>query len=146
MKLVIDSNIVFSAILNPGSSIGDVLLNSQDSFNFYSCDYLRAEISEHKSKIILSSGYTESEYEEIKHLIFTRIDLLQEKLVPFEFWKQAANLVRDVDMNDIAFVALSLFLDAKLWTGDKVLAAGLIRKGFTNTITTQQIMEIRSSY
>lgn len=52
MKVVVDSNIVFSAMLNSGSNIGDIILNSQDVFIFYGCDYLREEISEYKQKII----------------------------------------------------------------------------------------------
>lgn len=35
MKIVIDSNIVFSAILNKNGKIGDLLLNSDDVFQFY---------------------------------------------------------------------------------------------------------------
>ncbi|MFM7402311.1 MAG: PIN domain-containing protein [Bacteroidota bacterium] len=146
MKLVVDSNFVFSAMLNPESNAGDIILNSQDSFTFYSCEYLLTEISEHKDKIILTSGYTESEYDQMRHLIFKRINLVQERLVPFEFWTKAADFVRDIDMNDIAFVAMSLFLDAKLWTGDKVLSSGLARKGFTNVISTQKITEFRLGY
>lgn len=63
MKFVVDSNIVFSAMLNPASSIGDILLNSQDTFTFYGCEYLREEINEHKIKIIKISGYDELEFD-----------------------------------------------------------------------------------
>ena len=52
MKIIVDSNIVFSAMLNRESSIGDIILNSQDTFTFYACEYLRDEISDHKDKII----------------------------------------------------------------------------------------------
>jgi predicted nucleic acid-binding protein len=44
---------------------------------------------------------------------------------------------------DITFVALSLFLDIKLWTGDKLLISGLTKKGFKNIITTQEILQLR---
>ncbi len=46
-------------------------------------------------------------------------------------------------MDEISHVALSLFLDIKLWTGDKVLVAGLLRKGFTNVISTQEVLQFR---
>ncbi len=45
MKVVVDSNIVFSAMLNPESSIGDIILNSQETFTFYGCEYLRQDMS-----------------------------------------------------------------------------------------------------
>ena len=39
MKIVVDTNIIFSAILNTNGKIGDLLLNSDDVFQFYSPDY-----------------------------------------------------------------------------------------------------------
>ena len=45
-------------------------------------------------------------------------------------WAEAWRLCRDVDENDVAYVALTLELDGKLWTSDRVLEEGLRRKGF----------------
>lgn len=143
MKVVVDSNIVFSAMLNPQSSIGDILLNSQDTFTFYGCEYLREEINDHKDKIIKLAGYDEHEYDEVKFLVYKQVDFFSESTIPFEFWQKAADFVRDVDMDDITHVALSPFLGIKLWTGDKLLIAGLTKKGFTNFITTQEMLQLR---
>lgn len=143
MKVVVDSNIVFSAMLNPESSIGDIILNSQDTFSFYACEYLREEIMDHKDKIIKLTGYNEREYSEVLLLVYKQVDFFSESTIPFEFWQKAADLVRDIDMDDITFVALSLFLDIKLWTGDKLLIGGLSKKGFKNIITTQEMLQLR---
>lgn len=143
MKVVVDSNIVFSAMLNPESSIGDIILNSQDTFSFYACEYLREEIMGHKDKIIKLTGYNEREYSEVLLLVYKQVDFFSESTIPFEFWQKAADLVRDIDMDDITFVALSLFLDIKLWTGDKLLIGGLSKKGFKNIITTQEMLQLR---
>ena len=53
------------------------------------------------------------------------------------------NLVRDVDMNDIAFVTLAEFLGVKIWTGDRELIKGLAKKGFSNFITTDELSKLR---
>jgi len=53
------------------------------------------------------------------------------------------NLTSDVDADDIAFVALTLHLDAQLWTGDKRLIRGLAAKGFDRVVTTQDIIDLR---
>ncbi len=143
MKVVVDSNIIFSAMLNPESSIGDIILNSQDTFTFYGCEYLREEINYHKDKIIKIAGYDAQEYDDVEFLVYKQVDFFSESTIPFEFWQKAADLVRDVDMDDISHVALSLFLDIKLWTGDKLLIGGLTKKGFTNFITTQEILQHR---
>ncbi|MBL7780109.1 MAG: hypothetical protein JNM22_02755 [Saprospiraceae bacterium] len=143
MKVVVDSNIVFSAMLNPESSIGDIILNSQQTFAFYGCEYLRQEINDHKDKITKITGYDEYEYNEVAFLIYKQIDFFSESTIPFEFWQKAADLVRDADMDDISHVALSLFLDIKLWTGDKLLIGGLTKKGFNNIVTTQEMLQLR---
>jgi len=143
MKVVVDSNIVFSAMLNRESSIGDIILNSQDAFTFYTCEYLREEINDHKEKIIEITGYDEREYSEVEFLVYKQIDFFSESTIPFEFWQKAADLVRDIDMDDISFVALSLFIDKNIWTGDKPLITGLAKKGFKNIITTQEMLQIR---
>jgi predicted nucleic acid-binding protein len=44
MKIVVDTNIIFSALLNSNSTIGDILFNSDKHFEFYSCSYMRSEI------------------------------------------------------------------------------------------------------
>lgn len=143
MKIIVDSNIVFSAMLNPASSIGDIILNSQDTFTFYTCEYLREEINDHKDKIVTIAGYDTYEFDEVTFLVYQHVVFLSESTIPFEFWQKAAGLVRDIDMDDIAYVALSLYLGIQLWTGDKLLIAGLAKKGFTNFITTQDMLQLR---
>lgn len=140
MRLVVDSNIVFSTLLNPKSSIGDILFNSKETIGFYTCEYLREEIRAHKDKLINRSGYSELEFDELEFLVYKQITFFSESTIPFEYWQKAAYYVRDVDINDISFVALSLFLDIKLWTGDKALIHGLTQKGFANIVTTQELL------
>jgi predicted nucleic acid-binding protein len=51
MRIVIDTNIAFSAILNTNSTIARIILHPKSPINFYSTDLLKAEISEHKNKL-----------------------------------------------------------------------------------------------
>ncbi len=44
MIIIVDSNIAFSAILNTQSIIGDLILNSNNIFQFRSCHFLLSEI------------------------------------------------------------------------------------------------------
>jgi predicted nucleic acid-binding protein len=73
-----------------------------------------------------------------------RGDYTNEALIPYEFWIKAADLVREIAMNDIAFVTLAEFLGIKLWTGDKELMRGWARKGYTNFITTDELYKLRT--
>jgi predicted nucleic acid-binding protein len=51
MKIVVDTNVVFSAILNSQSWIGQIILQSDKAIKFYSPRYLQIEIQNHFQKI-----------------------------------------------------------------------------------------------
>jgi predicted nucleic acid-binding protein len=51
MRIVIDTNIAFSAILNTDSLIAKIILKPKTRLHFYSTDLLSSEIDEHKEKI-----------------------------------------------------------------------------------------------
>lgn len=143
MKIVVDTNIVFSAILNTNGNIGELLLNSPHVFDFYSVTFLRLEINKYQDKLIKTSGLSEEKINELKYQIFDQIHFITEDQIPFEIWIKSINYVRGVDMDDIAFVALSEYLDIKLWTGDKKLMKGLLSKGFQKCISTQELLMLR---
>lgn len=146
MKLIVDTNIIFSALLTPKSSIADILLNSRESLEFVSCYFLKEEIEKHKSKITRRTDYTDEEFRYMVSQIIEPVTFISEELIPFDVWKEAARLVRDIDMNDIAFVALSIFIKEKIWTGDKKLSQGLQKMGYSRLISTPEILAIRSKF
>ena len=144
MKIIIvDTNIVFSSILNPKSKIGDLILNSKDCLSFYCPSFLRVEIEKHKEKISEISGLSFPEIDELKSLVFSHLVFISEEQVPFKIWYRTAELLREIDSDDVAFVAVSEFMDEQLWTGDKKLIKGLISKGFTKLISTKELYALR---
>jgi predicted nucleic acid-binding protein len=52
VKIIVDANIVFSAILNTNGKIGDLLINSNKLITFIAPDFLRKEITKHQSKML----------------------------------------------------------------------------------------------
>ncbi len=142
MKIIVDTNIVFSGILNSSSKIGKILLNSKHHFKFCSCDYLRSEIRKHRGKLLKATGLSESDLDDLEMLIVSRIHFLNEGLIPDEQFVRAQKLVTDIDVNDIPFVALTEFLKGKLWTGDKKLITGLKSKEFKSLMTTSELSDL----
>lgn len=145
MKIVVDTNIVFSAILNPLATVGQVIIYGQwhKRFDFFAPNLLKEEIKKHRSKIIeVSKSIDATTFEDIRDEIFECIHFISEEQIPYEYWHNAVPLVRDVDMDDIAFVALAEYLDAKLWSGDKKLITGLRKSGFSRILTTDDISDI----
>jgi len=142
MKIVIDSNIVFSAVLNSSGKIGQILINGSKYFRFYSIGFLKDEIIKHKTKILDLTGYSESQFLDTFQLIISRIIFVNEILLSDKDLKKAIDLVSDIDANDAVFVALNNHLAANLWTGDKRLIIGLKKKGYLRIKTTDNLYEI----
>jgi predicted nucleic acid-binding protein len=141
-KIVIDTNIVFSSILNPGSRIGKIILTSKKYFQFYSCDFLKAELLKHRSKLLKLTKLSSTQLEELEFLPTKNVIFINESLLPEKTIAATEKILVDIDLNDTPFVALAKHLKAKLWTGDKELASGLRSKNFIETLTTSQLLEL----
>ncbi|MCA1759564.1 MAG: hypothetical protein LC658_07325 [Bacteroidales bacterium] len=142
MRIVVDSNIVFSAILNSQSRIGQVIINSSNFFQFYSVMLLKEEIKLHKDKIRSITGFTNQQFQVSFQKITSRISFIDDILIPDEVINEAVNLVAGIDEKDSLFVALANYMNAKLWTGDKKLTSGLKSKGYSRTISTNDIYDL----
>lgn len=142
MKIVVDSNIVFSAILNTQSKIGQLIINGSKYFDFYTVGLLKDEIIEHKDKILLSTKFSQTQFNDTFQLITSRITFVDDILLTDKDLIKAVDLVTGIDENDALFIALNNHLLANLWTGDKRLLNGLKRKGYLRILTTNDLYEI----
>ena len=145
MRIIVDTNIVFSALLNSNSRIGRILLDSRDKFQFYSCKYLQKEIHRHIEKIRNYSGLNNDNLSELIALIESRIFFMEEELLPATIITEAKEWVTDIDFDDFAFVAMANHLDAWLWTGDKKLLVGMRKKGFYRIISTTDLCDMQET-
>ncbi len=146
MKIVVDTNIIFSGLLNSTGSISDLLINSYDVFEFYSPTFVLEELENHKSKILKISKLTEKELDFLILTIFKKVDLIDMDFIKQTTFKKAFELTKNIDEFDTPFVALALELKSPLWTGDKKLINGLAKIGIDWTLTTENVREIRDSY
>jgi predicted nucleic acid-binding protein len=145
MKIIVDANIVFSAILNTNSKIADLLLNSNGIFDFIAPDYLLSETKKYHKKISLISKMTLDEVQGVEIKVTKPISFLSGVHIPEFYWIKAEQLVLDIDSKDTPYVAFSMFFKSKIWSGDKVLSNGLILKGFKKVITTEELFVLRES-
>lgn len=97
--------------------------------------YVMVELFKHKERIAAATGLEEAELLALLHTLLERIRFYDEDAISIGSWAEAWRLCRDVDENDVAYIALALELDGDLWTSDRELEAGLGRKGFTRFFT-----------
>ncbi len=79
---------------------------------------------------------------EIIYKIFKKISIIPKIGLTKADIKKAYNLCKDLDEKDTPYVALTLELDAYLWTNDKELADKLREKGFSKILTTDELIKI----
>ena len=139
MKIIVDTNIVFSAILNSSSRIGKILLNSKEHFQFFTCNYLRVEIQRHRNKLLKITKLSEAQLTELEELITQKITFIDERLIPQDILIKTEAQLKTIDTDDTVFVALTKHLEGKLWTGDMQLYNGLKAKRFKDIILTAEL-------
>lgn len=128
--LVVDTNLIFSALLAKESELREKILS--DDFILFAPNFLITEIYRHKSKLLKSSKLTEEDLYIYLNGVLERIRFIPIEMITIESRKAAYELCHDIDPSDTPFIALSIALDIPLWTGDKKLKNKLKKKGFSN--------------
>ena len=114
MKLVLDSNIIFSALIRK-STTRDIILS--DVFDLHAPEYIFAEITKHKELLLRKSKMTEGDFNALllllqKHVHFVSKDNYYEKM------PVAEDILREIDITDSPFLALAMVLDCSIWSND----------------------------
>ena len=92
------------------------------------------EIQNHFDKIVLFSPYSKLELIAELKSFKEKIKIIETKTIPKKFIEKAKEIVKDIDEDDMFFVALNLYKKHKIWTSDKVLIKGLQKKGRENEL------------
>ena len=142
MRVVVDTNIVFSAILNTNSKFSKIILQPKSKLNLYATDELENEIAEHWTKLKKISKYSEIELHKASTLIISQIKFISVQLIPRNLFIAAEKLTSDIDIDDTEFVALTEHIRGKLWTGDKELIRGLKKKKWEKLISTDELYKL----
>jgi len=142
MRIVVDTNIAFSAILNTNSKISKIILQPRSILNLYSTKQLLDEIAEHWNKLKKISKYSDRQLHETVALITNKIKFINPELIPINLFKKAEILTKDSDIDDTEFIALTEHIRGKLWTGDKELRKGLQKNKWDKLITTEELYQV----
>jgi predicted nucleic acid-binding protein len=146
MTIVVDTNILFSACLTPEGRIFEILFAASRNVQIASSHFAIEELQNHKKKLVRLSKRSVNEIDTLLEVILKQVDFFSDNIIKNEYWLEANHLTKDVDSDDINFVALTLQIEGILWTGDKKLTAHLRSMGFNRVINTAELydqLEIR---
>jgi len=141
MNLVVDTNIVISALITPKGTISRLLFQDLAGSQLISPHFLFDEIISKYDKIQKITILSDEDLKELFYLLIKHIDFIDNDLISNENQKKAFEIVEVIDKKDLLFVALSIQTGFSLWSGDLKLINGLKAKGFTSVLKTSEIIE-----
>jgi predicted nucleic acid-binding protein len=127
--VVVDTNVLFSALLRRSARFTEALLTSDRRFLIN--ELVVVELFKHKEKIVRLSRLGDEDVVHLFYELLRELELFKEELVAPANRAKAAELCQDVDLIDAPHVAIALETGELLWTGDQKLKQGLRAKGFT---------------
>ncbi len=118
MNIIIDSNILFSALIR-NSKTRKIIFEYEGFFLFPS--FIFIEMQRHKTELLEKSGMLEEDFSKLLRLILKKVVIVpNEILVPYK--KDALEIVKAIDPDDILFVACALaYPNSAVWSDDKKL-------------------------
>ncbi len=128
-SIIIDTNLIFSALLRKRSRIREHLL-AHAGLQLFCPRFVFVELFKHKERIIDVTELEENEVLEFLSAVLSRVVFIDEGLIEMGTWMKARQLCIETDENDTPFVALALHLEGRLWTNDQELKQGLRARGF----------------
>ena len=126
--VIVDTNILFSALLRNGKYLRERITDS--NYIFYAPNFLFVEIFKHKERLLENTEAPEDEVLEYLNLILRNLNFVSEEEISTGNLIHANRLCTRVDEDDTLFDALSLEIEAELWSRDKELKSHLKKNGF----------------
>jgi predicted nucleic acid-binding protein len=134
MKFVIDTNILFSAIIRK-SITRKVILS--DVFDLYVPEYLFEEINKHKDLILRKAKISNRDFIALLTL-FQKHTKIVKKEVYLDKTPVAEEVMKGIDITDSPFLALALTLNCPIWSNDGHFKQQILVKVYT----TKGILEL----
>ncbi len=115
MNIVLDSNILFSALIK-NSFTRKLILEYERQFLFP--EFIFEEIVSHKDELSSKSGLEEKEFNKLLGLLLGKVIIVSTKdILPYR--EEALAIIKDIDLDDVQFVACALaYPDSVIWSND----------------------------
>ena len=115
LKLVVDTNRVFAALVRDGASRNILFhLNAR----YFTVLFLEEEIMKYKDEIIRKANISEREFFLLFEKIKSNLAFLGDSVVAAHI-KEAYRIMKDIDQKDTPFIAAALATNADIWSDDR---------------------------
>lgn len=134
MRLVIDTNIIISALIS-NSIRRSILMNSD--FEFMAPEYTYAEIMKHGDLITRKAKLTPEDLQYVMDILFSRITIYPRDEYA-DCYPLAMEIMKDIDPDDAPFLALAMKAKVYgIWSEDK----GFLQQNRVKVHRTKYLIE-----
>ena len=142
MIVIADSNIFFGALITPNGELATIL--KEKNMQFLAPDYIIEEVKEHLDIIQKKRKKDKTKRKILADLalLINNITIVSLEELTKKNIQKAFSIVKDVDEDDYAFIAMHLQYKHKIWSRDEELINGLTKKGYGHFfISTDEVRE-----
>jgi predicted nucleic acid-binding protein len=118
MRLVVDANILFAALIKEGST-AELLIS--DKLQLFAPEFLFSEFTKYEELILKKTHRSNEEFNEFLELLKEQITIVPKKEIT-PFIDKAEKI--SPDPKDTVYLALALALKSNVWSNDKKLKEG----------------------
>lgn len=136
MLLVVDANIIFSALIKGGKTLDIFLLNRRvKKFEFMAPEYLIVEVEKHFDEIAEKTKLSTDELEKVLGFLEREI-----KFMPFEEFRDSRKEAEQAspDPDDVQYFALALKMGIGIWSNDKTLK----KQSAVKVFSTEELLKV----
>jgi len=135
MKIIIDSNVLFSALIRD-SFTRRLILEYGKQFLFP--EFIFEEMEKHKDELFRKSGMTTEDLNQLLQLIIKKILIVPNSiLIPYR--EEALEIIKEIDIDDVLFIACALaYPNSILWSNDKDLK----KQNKVTVLSTAEIIKV----
>lgn len=133
MQLVVDTNVVFSALIAGGKTRELVLTGG---FDLYAPAYFDTEVRNHRETLSEKTGLATDRLDTLLDLVLDEITTVPSDAFDGSL-PAARKAMADVDPDDAPFLALALHLGCALWSDD----GDLREQDLAPIVTTTELVE-----
>lgn len=118
MNIIIDSNILFSALIKD-STTRQIILKYDNLFLFP--EYIFEEMERHQQELFEKSQMNKKDFSQLLQIVLKKVIIVpNESLINYR--KEALEIIKDIDKDDTIFIGCALaYPNSIIWSDDKKL-------------------------
>ena len=132
MKLIVDANILFAALIKEGLT-AELLIS--DKLQLFAPEFLLTEFSKYKDLILKKTHRNEQDFKHFLDLLKDQIAIVPKKEIT-PFMDEADKI--SPDPKDTIYLALAIAIKANIWSNDKKLKLSQTK---INVFTTEDLLK-----